>query len=462
MWKKRIIALVILLAAIGIGYFVYWSQITGKQPFRLGLDLSGGTDLLYNIDVSKLQPDQISGVVGSLPKFIENRISQKETAGALGVLESNISTETTSLAGGGKQYHIDIELPGVTDVTKAEDVIGKAPYLQFETENPDYKPGGGSNAPIKINASDLKNGTIDLSAALSGLSPYVPTDLTGQYLSSAALQFDQTTHAPIVALNFNAQGAALFGQITKANVGKTIGIFLDGQLIEAPRVDQAITGGQAIITGSFNPAQAKAVVDNLNHGALPVPITPISTNVIGPTLGMNAIHSGILAGIIGLLAIALLLIVWYRLPGVIATVTLMGYGAIMLALFKLIPVTITSAGIAGFIISLGMAVDANILIFERMKEEMKSGKSIHESITHGFARAWTSIRDGNISSIISAVVLFGFGGTNLIKGFALTFGLGIVASMVIAYAVSRVALLAVAGTSIGRIKRFLFSSGFSK
>ena len=246
------------------------------------------------------------------------------------------------------------------------------------------------------------------------------------------------------------------------DVGKTIGIFLDGQLIEAPRVNQEISGGQAIITGNFTPAAAKAIVDNLNHGALPVPINVVSTNVIGPTLGANAIHSGIMAGLIGLIAIAVLLIFWYRAPGLIAMIILLGYTAIMLALFKIIPVTLTSAGIAGFIISLGMAVDANILIFERMKEEIKSGQPIHEAIRHGFDRAWNSIRDGNISSIISAIVLFSFGGTELIKGFALTFGLGIIVSMLIAYFVTRVFLLSVSGLGNGRVKRFLFSSGLSK
>jgi len=461
MWKKRTLAVILLLIIAAIGYFVYWSQVSGKHAFKLGLDLQGGTDLLYKVDVSKLEPSQIPDVVGSLPSFIQHRISQKETAGALGVLEANISTQTTSLAGNGKEYLVDIQLPGVTNVAQAEDVIGKAPYLQFETENPNYGKVDTSK-PVQITSNDIKNGQVDLSAVMANLSPYVPTQLTGEYLSSASLQFDNNTHAPIVALNFNAAGAALFQQMTAANVGKTIGIFLDGQLIEAPKVDQAISGGQAIITGNFTPATAKALVDNLNHGALPVPISVVSTNVIGPTLGANAIHSGILAGIIGLIAIAVLLILWYRLPGFIAMIILLGYTIIMLALFKIIPVTLTSAGIAGFIISLGMAVDANILIFERMKEEMKAGHSVHEAVSHGFDRAWTSIRDGNISSIISAIVLFSFGGTDLIKGFALTFGLGIVVSMLFAYFITPIFLLSVAGFGNGRVKRFLFSSGFSK
>ncbi len=459
MWKKRIIALVLLVLAASLGYFVYWSQASGRKPFKLGLDLSGGTYLLYKVDVSSLTPAQIPTVMDSLPDFIQHRISQKDTAGALGVLEANIHTETTSLAGNQKEYRIGIELPGVTDVTKAEDIIGKAPYLQFETENPSYNKSAASK-PLQINASDIKNGTIDLSAALDNLSPYSPTTLTGQYLSGATLEFD-SNNQPTVGLQFNPEGAKLFQQMTAANVGKTIGIFLDGQLIEAPRVNQAISGGSAVITGNFTPAAAKELVDNLNHGALPVPISPISSEVIGPTLGANAIHAGILAGIIGLLAIALIMIVWYRLPGFVATVTLAIYGVVMLALFKLIPVTLTSAGIAGFIISLGMAVDANILIFERMKEEMHGGKSIPESIHFGFDRAWNAIRDGNISSIISAAALF-FLGTTLIKGFAVTFGLGVIVSMILVLTVTRAFLYAVGGIGNGRIRRFLFSSGLSK
>jgi preprotein translocase subunit SecD len=461
MWKKRIGVLFILIIAVGIGYFVYWSQVTGKRPFKLGLDLSGGTYLLYKVDVSKIDPAQIPGVMDSLPGFIQKRISQKETAGALGVLEANIHTETTNLAAAQKEYRVGVELPGVTDVTKAEEIIGKAPYLEFMVPNPDYDPSGKNNT-ISIDQSSIKNGVLTLSpTALSKLSPYKSIGFTGQYLASSDLEFDANTHAPIVGLTFNADGAKLFEKITGDNVGKTIAIYLDGQLIEAPRVNQKISGGKAIITGNFTPVTARDLVNNLNHGALPVPISPISTDVIGPTLGANAIHAGILAGIIGLIAIMVLLIVWYRLPGIIATITLGIYGVTMLALFKLIPVTLTSAGMAGFIISLGMAVDASILIFERMKEEMHAGHTISESIHLGFDRAWNAIRDGNISSLISAAVLF-FLGTTLIKGFAVTFGLGIIVSLVIIVSVTRTLLYVAAGSKNGRIKRFLFSSGISK
>lgn len=459
MWKKRLLAILILAVTAGMGYFVYWSEVSGRRPFKLGLDLSGGTYLLYKVDVSKLSPTQIPEVMASLPKFIERRISQKETAGALGVLEANIHTQTTSLAGDEKEYRVGIELPGVTDVKKAEEIIGKAPFLEFEIENPDYKKQD-AQTPITIDASSIKDGKLDLSAAMANLVPFKPTGLTGQYLSSATLQFDENNQ-PTVGLKFNEEGAKMFEKITGENVGKRIAIFLDGEMIQSPVVNQKISGGQAVISGSFTPIEARNLVNNLNHGALPVPITPISTDVIGPTLGVEAVHAGLMAGLIGLLAISVLLIIWYRIPGFLATITLGIYGIGMLVLFKLIPVTLTSAGIAGFIISLGMAVDANILIFERMREEMHSGKSIPEAIRDGFDRAWNAIRDGNVSSIISAVALFALG-TTMIKGFAMTFGIGVIISMLAVVIVTRTFLYATAGKGTGRIMRFLFSSGFSK
>lgn len=459
MWKKRLGALVLLVIAAGIGYFVYWSQVSEKKPFKLGLDLSGGSYLVYNADVSKVPDGEVSDAMNSLRDVIERRVN------LFGVSEPRVSTETSSLSGS-REYHLIVELPGVTDIKEAIAMIGQTPLLEFKVQNPDYKASTNADGTqtITLNGSDIKDGKIDVSAAMGGsdrafISAEKP--LTGQYLSRATVQFDPTTQAPIIALQFNAEGAKLFEDITAANIGKPVAIFLDGSPISTPTVNQKISGGQAVITGSFTPADAKTLVGRLNSGALPVPVSLVSTDTIGPTLGAGAIHAGIVAGLIGLIAIAVLLVVWYRLPGLLATVTLGVYAVVMLALFKIIPVTLTSAGIAGFIISLGMAVDANILIFERMKEEMHGGRNIIEAIQHGFDRAWNSIRDGNISSILTSIILFWFGST-LIQGFALTFGLGVIVSMLSAVIVSRTLLYALAGTGNGRIKRFLFSSGISK
>ncbi len=452
MWKKRLLALIIILFAAGLGYFVYWSQTSGKAPFKLGLDLSGGTYLTYQADVSGIAPADIGTAMDSLRNVIERRVN------LFGVSEPRVSTQTTTLAGNGRQYQLVVELPGVTDAQKAISMIGQTPLLQFETEN----PNPSSAQTIHVSSSDLKDGKLDLSAALAGLgSKYVPTALTGQYLSRATLEFDPTTHTPTIGLQFNAQGAQMFADITGANIGKTIAIYLDGSPISSPTVDQKIVGGQAVITGKFTPDEAKTLVERLNSGALPVPVSLISTSTIGPTLGASATHAGLVAGLIAIIFVATLLIVWYRLPGFIAIIALAMYTIFMLVLFKLIPVTITSSGIAGLIISLGMAVDANILIFERTKEEMLAGKTVADSLHDGFGRAWNSIRDGNISSIISAIILYWFGST-LIQGFALTFGLGVLVSMITAFTISRIMLYVVAGNGNGRIKRFLFSSGLSK
>ncbi len=423
MLKKRIIAFVLLIIAIGIGYFVYWSQVTGNRPFKLGLDLSGGSYLVYRADVSKVPSADVADAMNSLRDIIERRVN------LFGVSEPHVTTEIANLSGV-REQRLVVELPGITDVKQAIAMIGQTPLLEFKTVN--------------------ESGDV-----------FTATELTGRYLSRANLLFDPKTNVPTIGLQFNEEGAKLFETITGENIGKPLAIFLDGAVISAPNVNQKISGGQAVITGTFTPVEAKTLVGRLNSGALPVPVELISTDTIGPTLGADAMHAGIMAGLIGLIAIAVLLVIWYRVPGMIATVSLSAYAVIMLALFKLIPVTLTSAGIAGFIISLGMAVDANILIFERMKEELHSGKSLADAIKNGFDRAWTSIRDGNISSIISAIVLYNFG-TTLIKGFAVTFGLGVIVSMVTAITLSRAFLYAVSGSESGRIKKFLFSSGISK
>ncbi|TSC55360.1 MAG: Preprotein translocase subunit SecD, partial [Parcubacteria group bacterium Greene0416_79] len=280
------------------------------------------------------------------------------------------------------------------------------------------------------------------------------------FLAKSQLVFDQTTGEPLVLLNFNREGETLFAELTKANVGRILAIFLDGAPISTPVVRQEITGGKAQISGGFTPQEAKELVRNLNYGALPVPIELVSTQTIGATLGDEAVKAGIRAGMWSFFIIAAFLVLWYRLPGVVAVVALAFYAALNLALFKLIPVTLTAAGIAAFILSLGMAVDANILIFERLKEELRRGRVLHDAIQEGFHRAWTSIRDSNISSIITAVILYYFASTAVIKGFALVFFIGVVTSMFTAITASRTLLKAMGARGEGKMSRFLFNSGF--
>lgn len=453
MWKTRITAILIVLLGVLIGLFVFKSEMAhrdtaqaakhatlAKYPFKLGLDLSGGIHLVYRADVSKVKPEEVANAMASLRDVIERRVN------IFGVSEPSVQVEHGGFSNQGEERLI-VDLPGETDVAKAVAMIGQTPLLEFKTEAVE---------------GALKTATLDKDGAIKVdlNSQYVATELTGRYLDKAVLEFDQTTGEPKVSLRFNEEGSKLFEKITRENVGKSVAIFLDGSPISTPVVREAITGGQAQISGNFTATEAKTLVGRLNSGALPVPIEKISTETIGPSLGIQAVHAGLKAAFIGFLAIALFLILWYRLPGLIAVLALSIYVTAMLAIFKLVPVTLTAAGVAGFIISIGIAVDANVLIFERIKEELKDGRNISDAIKNGFSRAWFSIRDSSTSSVITALILFWFG-TSLIKGFALTFLIGVLVSLVSAISVSRLFLYALNITKTSTAIRFLFGSGFS-
>jgi protein-export membrane protein SecD len=262
-------------------------------------------------------------------------------------------------------------------------------------------------------------------------------------------------------LIFNEEGTKLFAEITQKNIGKIVAIYLDGAPISTPVVREAILDGKAVISGNFTPNEAKQLVGRLNSGALPVPISLVSTQKIGASLGENAINSGIKAGFIGFIILSLFLILWYRLPGLLSVISLLVYVTIVLTLFKLIPITLTASGIAGFIISLGVGVDANILIFERLKEEIKSGRSVKDAISFAFSRAWLSIRDSNIASLIIAAILFWFG-SSLVQGFAITLAMGVLVSMFSSLFVTRNFIVFASNLKESKVVRFLFNSGFSK
>ncbi len=262
------------------------------------------------------------------------------------------------------------------------------------------------------------------------------TKLSGKDLKRSSVEFDPNSGQPIVSLEFNSEGKSLFAEITKRNIDKPVAIFLDGLPISIPTVQEEITQGSAVITGNFNLVEAKILAQRLNAGALPVPIDLISQQTVGPALGKISLQKSLIAGLLGLIIVALFMIFYYRLPGLLAVLALLIYGLVALAIFEIWPVTLTLAGIAGFILSVGMAVDANILIFERTKEELRNGKPISTSVEEGFHRAWLSIRDSNISSIITCIILAWFG-SSLIKGFAITLGIGILISMFSAITVTR-------------------------
>ena len=436
MWKYRISALTLLVLAALVGFFVYNSEVgESKYAFKLGLDLRSGSHLVYRADTSGLDPSEVEGAMTTLREVIENRVN------LFGVSEPIVQVQRGGLLGGGEDRLI-VELPGVTDVEDAKALIGATPLLEF-----------------KLMRKEVENLSEEEFAKKSLDEIFAPTDLTGRFLEKSQLVFDQNTGEPTVLLNFNKEGDALFAQITRENVGRVLAIFLDGQPISTPVIRQEIKDGNAQISGGFTPEQARNLVRNLNYGALPVAISIASTQTVGATLGDEATAAGVWAGIWSFAVIGIFMVLWYRLPGLLSVIALAIYVALNLAIFKVIPVTLTAAGIAGFILSLGMAVDANILIFERMKEELRKGRAVSDAVQEGFARAWTSIRDSNISSIITAIILYYFASTPMIKGFALVFFIGVITSMFTAITASRTLLKALGSGSESRLTKFLFNSG---
>lgn len=433
MTRFRVFAVLALIVGFLLAYFVWSTQTNPTSPYRfkLGLDLAGGTELVYKADMSQTPSSERSDALSALQGVIERRVN------LFGVAEPLVQTERAGTLSGTTEDRLIVDLPGVTDIKAAVAALGETPTLEFKL------------------ATTTKVGT-------TTQATYASTGLDGRYLASATLGFGSGAtaglSAPQVILNFNSEGAKLFEKITKENVGRQLAIFLDGQPISEPVIQEAIPGGQATITGRFTATEARDLVRNLNFGALPVPIVLESSSAVGPTLGAAAISAGALAGVVGFIIVALFMILWYRLPGVIAALALGEYLAFMLAVIKIIPVTLTASGIAGLIISVGMAVDANVLIFERTKEELREGKTPREAVHIGFSRAWPAIRDGHLTMIISGVILFWLG-TSIVQGFALVFVLGVLASFISAVTLSRVFLLAIVPEKNEGAWHFLMGSG---
>ncbi|MBU6214276.1 protein translocase subunit SecD [Patescibacteria group bacterium] len=433
MTRYRMFAAAALIVGFLLAYFVFATEANPESSFRfkLGLDLAGGTELIYKADMSQTPASERRDALAALQGVIERRVN------LFGVAEPLVQTEVASALSGTTEDRLIVDLPGVTDIKAAVAALGQTPTLEFRL------------------ATTTKVGTTTEAV-------FLPTGLNGRYLSSATLGFGSGATAglssPQVILNFNAEGAKLFEKITTENVGQTLAIFLDGQPISTPVIQEPIPGGQATITGRFTATEARDLVRNLNFGALPVPIALESSSAVGPTLGAAAMTAGVAAGIIGFTIVALFMIAWYRLPGVIAALALAEYLAFMLSVIKVIPVTLTASGIAGLIISVGMAVDANVLIFERTKEELREGKEPREAVHIGFSRAWPAIRDGHLTMIISGVILFWLG-TSIVQGFALVFVLGVFASFISAVSLSRVFLLAIVPEEKSGPWSFLMGSG---
>jgi preprotein translocase subunit SecD len=375
-------------------------------PFKLGLDLQGGSHLVYEADLSNIEKEEYSSAMQGLRDVIERRVN------LFGVQEPLVQTEQAP-----GHHRLIVELAGIIDPAEAIKMIGQTPFLEFKEPKENYEEIINNNQKV------LESGEGEIEDS------YQATALTGKYLKGAEVGFDQTaTYKSLVLLQFDEEGSKVFEDLTSRNVGKPLAIYIDGLPISAPIVQEVISGGRAQISGDFTIEEAQSLARNLNAGALPVPINLISQQSVGPTLGKISLEKSLKAGIFGFLLIILFMIFFYRLPGILSALALGIYAAIILSLFKLIPVTLTLAGIGGFILSIGMAIDANILIFSRMREELRGQKPFAQSVEEGFNRAWPSIRDGNLTTLLVAVILFGFG-TSFIKGFALTLSLGILISM---------------------------------
>lgn len=432
-------------------------------PFVLGLDLQGGTQLIYEANVDGIPEADRSTSLEGVRDVIERRVN------ATGVSEPVIQVNRT-ISG---NYRVIVELAGIKDVNEAIKMIGETPLLEFkESVEIPVQAVAATTKSTSTASSTVATATVNTTPQLD----WKNTELTGKNLKKATLRFNQNDGSPEVALAFDADGAKMFEDITGRNINKTVAIFLDGYPISVPTVSQKISGGEAVISGKFDVNEARLLVQRLNTGALPVPITLVGQQTVGASLGQQSIDNSLKAGIIGFLLVALFMIFYYRLPGLISVICLGIYVMAVLAIFKIMPwwmtitflvalfalfvsvfselkifdgilsagmfvvvfiflayyahtsVTLTLAGITGVILSIGMAVDANILIFERMKEELRNGKPLDIAIEEGFKRAWPSIRDGNTTTILTCFVLMSFG-TGLVKGFGATLFLGVAISM---------------------------------
>ncbi len=431
-----VLILVLVIAAI---------VVIAQNPIPLGLDLQGGSQLTIQVKPSEEIKQITERELEAVQRVVENRIN------GLGVSEPVVQTVG--------QDQILVQLPGVSDPEQAERVLGGTAQLEFRKQ----KPGSegqllveqqvrqdllvkqaqlrktSDTAEIEKNQEALKRSNQAIAALFESANP----PLTGKYLQDAFGEPTQASNNWNVAIRFDQRGGELFAELTKnlAGTGRTIGIFLDEQLISAPTVGpefaaSGITGGSAVITGRFTAQEANDLAIQLRGGSLPVPVEIVENRTVGATLGRDSIRRSILAGIGGLVLVLIFMVVYYRLPGLIADLALIIYAVLTWAIFALLGITLTLPGIAGFVLSIGMAVDANVLIFERTREELRAGKSLYRSVESGFYRAFSSILDGNVTTVIACAALFWLG-AGLVRGFALTLALGVAVSMFTAITCSR-------------------------
>lgn len=380
---------------------------------QLGLDLKGGSHLVFEADTSQVRPEDLEDALNSSRDIVERRVN------AFGVAEPSIRTIKS-----GETYRITVDLPGVQDVSEAVALIGQTAQLKFKEMGGEIDPETATTTPLFLQLTK-------------------DTGLTGEHVKKATVTFNEQTAEPQVLLEFSEEGRALFADITQRNIGQPVGIFLDEFIISAPTVQAVITEGNAVISGQFTIEAANQLAVAINSGALPLPIKLVEQRNIGPSLGAEEVQKSMLAGFVGLAMVMIFMIFYYGRLGVAACVGLIIYGLINLAIFKAVPIVLTLPGIAGFILSIGMAVDSNILIFERIKEELRKGKPFATAVRLGFGRALDAIKDANITTLLVAFILFNplnweflpqFG---LVRGFALTLGIGVATSLFTGVVITR-------------------------
>ncbi len=446
----RLLILIVVVAAVAIwaslpsnpGIHLQIGDNTIDRDIRVhqGLDLQGGMQVLLEADLPEDQAIDAEAMAAAR-KIVENRVN------GLGVTEPVVQ--------GIGSRRILVELPGIEDPEQAVSNLRETGLMEWVDTGAQYLPPG---TVVKTDMATSAEAGETVTEAESAETEY-RTVLTGKNLRGATVEFDQTGF-PVIAFELDDEGARIFAEHTANNVGRYLAIALDKTIISCPRIEGAIPEGRGQITGNFSVDEAKATVLQLRYGALPIPLKIIDTRAVGPTLGQESVQRSIQAGTIGLIVVLLFMLIYYRLPGLLADLALLIYAVLTLALFKLIPVTLTLPGIAGFLLSVGMAVDANILIFERMREELRQGRTLGRAVESGFRRAWTSILDSNVSTWITCGILFIFGnsfGASMVKGFALTLALGVLVSMFTAVVVTRTFMrttVAVAGDGL-RDKKWL-------
>ncbi len=395
----------------GLKINIFGLNIKKEFKTQLGLDLKGGSHLVFEAETKNINKDDLNDALVSTRDIIEKRVN------FYGVSEPVIQTVKS-----GDIYRINVDLPGVTDVHEAIRLIGSTAQLSFKEEDPNIKSATGESV-LKTLIKD--------------------TGITGKHVKKASVTFNQNDGKPQVLLTFTSEGGKLFAEATKRNINKPLAIYIDYFLISAPIVQQEIRDGNAVISGNFTLDEAKKLAVSINSGALPLTIKLVEQKNIGPSLGEAEIKKSIYAGLIGLSAVLLFMILYYGKLGLIASLALIIYGMISLAIFKTIPVVLTLSGITGFILSIGMAVDSNILIFERIKEELRKGKEFEIAAKSGFGRAIDAIKDANLTTILVAFILFNpfnweflpqFG---LVRGFALTLTIGVITSLFTGVVITR-------------------------